>query len=373
MNYPVRIAPNLKTTAKRTAISVSLIVPVYNGGEKFRRCLTSIAKASPPPDEVIVVADGDTDGSWLLAKEFGFKVRRLAQRQGPATARNEGVKEAKKDIIFFVDADVEIPPDAIGKVVKAFQQEFDLTALIGSYDDRPDAGNFLSQYKNLFHHYTHQNGREEASTFWGACGAIRQHVFLKVSGFNQSYSSPSIEDIELGYRLKAAGYRIKLCNNIQVKHLKRWGIISLLRTDFFFRALPWTALILDRHQIINDLNLDWTNRASIILLYGFLTSLVATYSYLPLFLSGVIFGLALLTINRRIYLFFARKRGWLFALGVIPWHWLYYFYSGLAFIIGFIRHYLLMLIAQGTGNQYIYLNSLRLRLFLVFFLFLVFL
>jgi hypothetical protein len=50
--------------------------------------------------------------------------------------------------------------------------------LIGSYDDAPGANNFLSQYKNLFHHYTHQTGSEEASTFWGACGAIRRDVFL---------------------------------------------------------------------------------------------------------------------------------------------------------------------------------------------------
>ena len=386
MNYPIQIAPNLnqatggevtpstnRTEISNSDLSVSLIIPVYNGGEKFRRCLTSIAQASPPPDEVIVVADGDTDESWLLAKKFGFKVRRLSQCKGPATARNEGVKEATGDILFFVDADVEIPPDAIGKVVETFQQEPDLTALIGSYDDQPDANNFLSQYKNLFHHYTHQNGCEEASTFWGACGAIRRHVFLKMTGFNQSYCAPSIEDIELGYRLKTAGYRIKLCKNIQVKHLKRWGIISLLRADFFFRALPWTALILNQQQIINDLNLNWTNRVSIIFLYGFLTSLVAPYWYPSLFLPGVILGLALLTINRRVYLFFARKRGWLFALQVIPWHWLYYFYGGLAFVIGSIRHYLSMLFVQGSDNQYIYFNYLQLSLFLAFSFFLVFL
>jgi hypothetical protein len=60
--------------------------------------------------------------------------------------------------------------------------EPDLVALFGSYDDAPAATNFLSQYKNLLHHYMHQTAREEASTFWGACGAIRREVSLAVGG-----------------------------------------------------------------------------------------------------------------------------------------------------------------------------------------------
>lgn len=324
-------------------LSVSLIIPVYNGGKNFRRCLTSIAKAYPQPDEVIVADDGGKDHSWILAQEFGFKVRRLPECKGPAAARNEGAKIATGDILFFVDADVEISPDTIHKVIKTFAREPDLAALIGSYDDQPSANNFLSQYKNLFHHYTHQHGCDDASTFWGACGAIRRHIFVEMTGFDQCYVTPCIEDIELGYRLKAAGYRIKLCKNIQVKHLKRWNVISLLRADFFFRALPWTALILNQNKMVNDLNINWTNRLSVMLLYGLLTTLFLIYWFPEFGFLGINLGLALLYINRQVYLFFLDKRGFLFALQVIPWHWLYYFYSGLAFLIGIFRHYYICL------------------------------
>jgi GT2 family glycosyltransferase len=321
-------------------LSISVIIPVYNGGSSFRRCLMSLEKAFPKPIEIIVVADGDTDGSWQIAQQFNVKVIRREINQGPAKARNIGAKIAQGDILFFIDADVTVYPDTISQVLEIFHNQPNLAALIGSYDDAPDGNNFLSQYKNLFHHYTHQNSSEEASTFWGACGAIRRDIFLKIGGFNENYRLPSVEDIELGYRLKASGYQIKLCQDIQVKHLKRWGIISLIKTDFFCRALPWTQLILEYNRFINDLNLNWINRTSVLLVYGLLLSFCLSWWWTnAIFLIPVIV-LLLLTINYSVYRFFWQKRGWLFALRVIPWHWLYYFYSGLAFIIGILRYQL---------------------------------
>jgi glycosyltransferase involved in cell wall biosynthesis len=317
---------------------ISVIIPVHNGGENFRRCLSSLAKAMPAPSEIIVVADGDTDGSGHLAEEFGAKVLRLPLPGGPARARNRGARVAQGDILFFVDADVAVCPDAIDQVAAAFRREPDLAAVFGSYDDAPAVTNFLSQYKNLLHHYVHQTACEEASTFWGACGAIRREVFLAMGGFDERYRQPSIEDIELGYRLKLAGYRIRLCKTLQVKHLKRWSVVSLLESDFFQRALPWTELVLRDRHVINDLNLRLSSRASVTLTYGLLGALVGTWRWPgSLALAGALV-LSLLSLNAPLYCFFWRKRGVRFAVQTIPWHWFYYFYSGLAFAIGIARY-----------------------------------
>lgn len=321
-----------------TELSISVIVPVHNGGASFHRCLLRLAETVPPPSEIIVVADGDTDGSWLLAKEFSTKVLKVSERGGPAQARNLGARAAQGDILFFVDADVVISPEAIRQVAIAFQREPDLAALIGSYDDAPGASNFLSQYKNLFHHYTHQTACEEASTFWGACGAIRREIFLGIGGFDESYRQPSIEDIELGYRLKRSGYRIRLHKTLQVKHLKRWGITSLLKADFYYRALPWTELILRDRQFTNDLNLQFSNRLSVILVYGLLGTLVGAWWWSGFLTGAGVLSLGLLVLNAPVYRFFLDKRGFLFTLQVVPWHWFYYLYSGLAFAIGTSRY-----------------------------------
>ncbi|MEQ9553233.1 MAG: glycosyltransferase family 2 protein [Coleofasciculus sp. G3-WIS-01] len=322
-----------------TTPTISVIIPVYNGGEAFRRCLSSLAKASPQPSEVIVVADGDTDGSWELAQDFGAQVIRVPTSGGPAKARNLGAKAASGDILFFVDADVEVHDNTIGKVATTFSQEYELAALIGSYDDQPGAPNFLSQYKNLFHHYTHQTGSEEASTFWGACGAIRRDIFLAVGGFDESYRLPCVEDIELGNRLKRNGYQIGLRKTIQVKHLKCWRTYSLLRADIFYRAIPWTAIILRDREMVNDLNLNLANCISVVLVYTLLAALIAVWWLSAAWIGVALLSLGLLAINASVYQFFHQKRGFLFALQTVPWHWLYYFYSGLAFAIGLVRHH----------------------------------
>ncbi|NEP63662.1 MAG: glycosyltransferase family 2 protein [Symploca sp. SIO2G7] len=326
--------------------SISIVVPVHNGGESFRQCLAGLDRARFTFDELIVVADGDTDGSWRIAEQWGARVIRLPQAGGPARARNRGAQIAKGDVLFFVDADVYVPPEAVKQVADTFKQEPELAALIGSYDDAPGASNFLSQYRNLLHHYTHQTACADASTFWGACGAIRRDVFMAIEGFDESYRYPSIEDIELGYRLKSHGYHIRLDRRIQVKHLKYWQAKSMLKADFFYRALPWTELILRKSGLINDLNLKTSSRISVVLAYA---SIVLFIFSLAGALNGHISGLvlavvcltavaALFSINLPVYRFFWRKRGKRFAARVVPWHCLYYLYSGLAFAIGWLRY-----------------------------------
>lgn len=322
---------------RRGGLGISIIVPVYNGGEAFRSCLEAIKAADPPADEVIVVADGDTDGSGALAEHSGAKVIRLPSSRGPAVARNIGAASAGGDILVFVDADVTIPPGFVGKVIDAFRERPDISAVIGSYDDAPAVPDFFSQYKNLFHHYTHQHAREEASTFWGACGAVRREAFFSIGGFNEGYRNPSIEDIEVGYRLRKAGHGIRLLKDLQVKHLKRWSMLSLLKTDFFHRAIPWSELILREGKFLNDLNVTVSNRLSVIMVY----LLVAAVLAMP-FVSGLSpFALllvsTLLAVNFDLYRFFTARHGLWFCARAVLCHWLYFFYSGMAFLIGFVN------------------------------------
>ena len=328
--------PILDTSSQTlpSRLTVSVVIPVRDGGPNFRRCLQGITEAASPSTEIIVVADGDADGSSRVGEEFGAKVLKIPTPRGPAQARNVGAQVAQGDILFFLDADVVIHPDAIRDVEVTFRNDPQLTALFGSYDDEPGENNFLSQYKNLFHHYVHQISREEASTFWSGCGAIRRNVFLELGGFNKAYRKPCIEDIELGYRMKQAGYRIRLSKELQVKHLKRWNIRSLLKSDFFDRALPWTELILRDRGFLNDLNLRVSSRLSVMLAYGFLAASIGGYWWPWSFAAAGASALLLIIINMPMYRFFLRKRGFCFMIGTIPWHWFYYFYSGLAFAIG---------------------------------------
>jgi len=317
--------------------TISAIIPVYYGGDNFRKCLLNIAESKPPPEEIFVVADGDTDGSWRFAEEFGMQVLRIPTTGGPAQARNLGAKAAKEEVLLFVDADVTIPHDSVNQISAAFHHDPELSAVFGSYDDDPAEPNFLSQYKNLFHHYVHQTSHIEASTFWAGCGAVRRDIFQAMDGFNEGYRHPSVEDIELGYRLKRAGHKIRLLKSLKVKHLKRWDIMSLLKADFLYRALPWTRLIIKEGRFIDDLNLKLTSRISVICIYMIIITLLLTLFIPWLFVPAFFFMMLLFALNRDLYRFFKDKRGLFFAVKTIPWHWFYFFYSGMAFFIGYVN------------------------------------
>lgn len=321
-------------------LSLSVIIPVYNGGDAFCRCLQSLRRSRRIPDEVVVVADGDTDGSRDAARRWGATVLTNATPQGPARARNQGARAAHGEVLLFLDADVTVHTDTIGKVAAAFARAPTLDALIGSYDDAPGADHFLSQYRNLLHHYTHQTAREEASTFWGACGAVRREAFFAVGGFDaERYRRPRIEDIELGHRLRQAGHRIRLRKDIQVKHLKRWSAATMLKTDLFSRSLPWTELILRSRRLDDDLNVDRRSRLSVAAVFALpLTLLAAPWRPAPMTTAAGLLAATFLFLNASFYRFLKRKRGLRFMLGAIPWHALYYGCSGLGFLLGTARH-----------------------------------
>ncbi len=240
---------------------------------------------------------------------------------------------AKGELLFFVDSDVCVHPETIGGVLAAFAREPSIHAVIGAYDDSPDSGTFLSQYRNLMHCFVHRTGSREAFTFWSGCGAIRRDVFLDLGGFDEGYIRPSIEDIEFGYRLVAAGKKILLEPEIEVKHLKRWTFWRMLKADIFDRGIPWTELILRHGRMPSDLNLQVHQRLSVILVFAALALLI-TGHFLYL---GLIVLLVVVALNFPFYSFLASKRGGLFAIAAIPFHLLYHFYNGLSFGAGILR------------------------------------
>ncbi len=318
--------------------TISIIIPVYNGGAALCKCLDAIAASNVAPLETIVVVDGPGANDAVAARQRGARVIDLPTRGGPAAARNAGAAQARGDILLFLDADVLPHADVVGAVKRAMEDEAGFAAIFGSYDDSPADPHFVSQYKNLFHHYTHQRGVGEASTFWAGCGSIRRDAFEQVGGFNaERYPRPSIEDIELGYRLRDAGGTIQLIPSIQVKHLKRWTFLSLVRTEFFDRALPWTRLLLQRRRP-SDLNLNFINRASVMLVGLMLICGIGAVAFWTAGLGVAGLAIVLLVLNLPIYRFFLARRGLFFTVGAIGLHWLYYFYSGLAFAIGTLAY-----------------------------------
>jgi glycosyltransferase involved in cell wall biosynthesis len=314
---------------------ISIIIPVYNAGAPFIGCLAAITQSSWRSWELIVVDDGSTDGSAAAAAGAGATLLHTGGRRGPAAARNQGAQIARGTWLCFIDADCEVHADTLASIAEVVQSDPSIDALFGAYDDAPAADGFVAQYKNLFHHYIHQGGSPDASTFWAGCGAIKRSLFLALGGFDsQRYPRATIEDIELGYRLKQAGATIRLARHVNVKHHKKWTLAGLVVSDVRDRGIPWTQLIVGRRALMNDLNLQTHHRLSVIAVYGLALALPLSFRYAWFrAVAGLSTGF-LLAANWDLYRFFYRKRGPAFALRAVPLHWLYYGYSLIAFGIG---------------------------------------
>lgn len=333
-----------KQTARPT---LSVIVPVYNSTAFLRQCLAALAESQYDDFEVLVVDDGSTEPVEPVVAEFGFKYMRIDGPGGPARARNRGAAQVNGRYLVFVDADVCAHPDALARFAAVFASDSQIAAVIGSYDDSPAEQNFLSQYKNLFHHYVHHQSDGDVPTFWSGCGAMRRELFLDFGGFDERrYRRPAIEDIELGTWMSAAGHRIILDKQIKGKHLKRWTLAGLLRTDIFDRGVPWTRLMLRAGAAANTLNVKPVQRLSVMMaLLAVLLALVAVWQPLTLIAAAAL-AAAVTALNFDFYRFFAAHSGVWFALRVAPLHWLYFCYCGFSVVWGTLTHYL-----EGDGER----------------------
>ena len=292
--------------------TLTAIVPATNAPPTLARCVAAIRAAVDPPEQVIVVSEGAS--------------------KGPAAARNDGAAQANGDILVFVDADVVPDEDAFRRIRTGFDDDPDLTALFGSYDDAPEAPGVVSGFRNLLHHHVHHGSPGLATTFWAGLGAIRREAFLAAGGFDaQRYPRPSIEDIELGVRLADAGARIRLDPEIQGRHLKSWSLGEMLSTDFGRRGVPWVVLLARNGTSSSALNLGWRHRLSA---GASLIVVGAVVGRRPRLAFGAL--AALIGLNASFYVLLARRRGLRQASVGVPLHVLHHVAGACAIPVGLV-------------------------------------
>jgi glycosyltransferase involved in cell wall biosynthesis len=319
---------------------ISVIIPVYNGAQTLQLCLEAVFHSDCARYEVIVADDGSTDDSVAIARRFPCTVITAPCHRGAAAARNRAAAQAKGEILFFTDADVMIRPDTLTRVMQAFAVHPECAAIIGTYTKETPVQNFVSKYKNLQHHWVGQTTPTYPASFFTACGAVRRAVF-DTTKFNESWDR-CLEDVVFGMDLVDRGLVVYIDRTITVAHLKSYSLLSLIQSDLWRRAVPWTRLLLQRHQFPNELNTTWRDRLAVAL--SFLlpaVGLAALVELLPLEISVFVatgLAFAFLAANRSFFKFLWRDRGLGFLLRAIPLNYIFYLCCGLGLVIGQIIH-----------------------------------
>ena len=323
---------------------VSVVVPAARAAGLLPDTLGALRAAVPPPGgwELIVVDDGSDDGTAEVAERYADWVLRLeAPSGGPSRARNAGAAAARGEWLFFVDADVRVHADTLSRFYESVQRHPDATAIFGTYDASPAAPGFVSQYRNLLHRYFHLRDAGYAETFWAGLGGVRAEAFGRVGGFDAERHPRQLEDVELGYRLRHAGADLILDPAIEGTHLKAWGFRLMAVTDFRDRGLTWMRLILDPGRPRRaSLNLASREQVRVLVAGGVIVAVLLAV----LAGSGALAALAavlvalLVVSNLGVYWWFARQKGWRFAVAVVPLHLWYYLSNAAAAFVGLLAY-----------------------------------
>ncbi|MEM8830779.1 MAG: glycosyltransferase [Cyanobacteria bacterium P01_G01_bin.19] len=123
---------------------VSVIIPTYNCDRYIAQAIDSVLMQENCSFEILVIDDGSTDSTDKVLAPYGDRIRYIKQKnQGVAAARNNGIAQAKADLIAFLDADDYFCPGKLAKQSEILQHRPDL-GMVHSGWQRVDAiGNKL--------------------------------------------------------------------------------------------------------------------------------------------------------------------------------------------------------------------------------------
>ena len=206
---------------------VSIIVPAFNSENTLERCLKAIRESSYKDYEVIVVDDGSSDATHVIAEKYADKVIRLCDNSGRAYARSMGMKHAQGAIIVNIDSDVLIKHNSLSLINDYLSLHEDADAVTGLLSKECPFTNFSSQYKNLYMNYTFQRLPEKVTFLSGAIYAIRSRV-AEMADFDHKYGV----DTAFGQKLFSRGKKISFLKELEVVHLNKNDFFALLKRNF---------------------------------------------------------------------------------------------------------------------------------------------
>jgi len=217
--------------------AVSVVIPVKDRAEELGRCLASLDRLRYPREqvEVIVVDDGSVDKSPEVARAHGARVVPSGGRgTGPASARNRGARQARGELLAFIDSDCTASAGW-------------LTELVGRFDD-PEVGavggrvvgmhcatrldRYEASMSSLSLGDRELSGRGGDDTFYlPSCNLlVRREAFLEAGGFREGMHVG--EDVDLTWRLRDRGLRLVYAPRGWVYHEHRNLLGAFLRRRF---------------------------------------------------------------------------------------------------------------------------------------------
>lgn len=196
----------------------SVVIPNYNGIRYLKNCLLSLQKCEGEDFEVIVVDNGSTDGSDLLPDSLKLNVRliKLNENTGFAHAVNVGIREAKGEYVILLNNDTEVESGFVRKLTEALKKNrkaFSASAMMVDMNNREVLDGAGDYYCALGWAFAYGKGKkteecDKGRKIFSSCGGacIYDKAKLEITGLFDELHFAYLEDVDLGYRARIAGF-----------------------------------------------------------------------------------------------------------------------------------------------------------------------
>lgn len=169
--------------------SISVVIPVHDGERYLAAAIASVLAQTCPPTEIIVVDDGSTDDSGVIARAYGDPVRLVRQsNRGPAAARNAGIQQATGDILAFLDADDLWVPDKLTRQVEMLCSDPAYEAVSGHIE------NFLSPDLDATQCQSLAQAAQQGGNIHVGALLIWRTAFVRVGYFDEQWRQSEFVD-----------------------------------------------------------------------------------------------------------------------------------------------------------------------------------
>ena len=193
---------------------ITLVIPNWNGADRLERLFESVHRQTIQVDKVLVVDNGSSDNSKLVAKAAGVEILALDRNYGFARAVNAGIAESRTEAVAIVNNDVRLRPDCLERLHSALgTYAFAVPKIVWAEDENRIDGTFDLTSRG-FCSWRAGHGSSASLPAWNRGTAIqsapmtavlfRRSVFETVGGLDEQFGS-YLEDVDFGLRCAARG------------------------------------------------------------------------------------------------------------------------------------------------------------------------
>lgn len=232
-------------------MSVSIIIPTFNGASRIGNCLDALLKQTAGRAEILVVNDGSTDNTADVVARYSG-VRLITQSNaGPAAARNRGALEARGTIILFTDDDCAPMPEWLAAMIEPFKDP-NVVGVKGVYrtrQKRPVARFVQIEYEDKYRLMSDVPHIDFIDTY---SAGFRRDRFLEINGYDTSFPVACAEDVELSYRMSAKGWIMKFATTAVVYHTHPETLWQYLKKKYKFAFWRVLAVRKNPNKAVKD-------------------------------------------------------------------------------------------------------------------------